>query len=67
VFGRDKARELKARLWLCSAARAERELGWRPQVALDDGIRETAEWYVREGLVRAPRGAKRPNGGRVPL
>lgn len=55
VFGRDKARELKARFWLCSPARAVRELGWTPGVALDDGIRETAEWYVRQGLVRAPR------------
>jgi len=55
VFGRDKARELKARWWLCSAERAQRELGWRPRVALDDGIRETAEWCVRTGLVR-PRG-----------
>jgi nucleoside-diphosphate-sugar epimerase len=23
---------------------AERELGWRPQVALDDGLRKTWEW-----------------------
>ncbi len=51
VFSRDKARELKARLWLCSAARAEEELGWRPLVPLDDGIRETAEWYERNGLL----------------
>jgi nucleoside-diphosphate-sugar epimerase len=54
VFGRDKAKELKARWWLCSAARAERELGWRPGFALDDGIRETADWYLRTGLVGRP-------------
>lgn len=64
VFGREKARELKARWWLCSAARAERDLLWRPAVALDDGVRETAEWYVRAGLV--PR-AKGPPGGLGPL
>ncbi|MCK6458319.1 MAG: NAD-dependent epimerase/dehydratase family protein [Planctomycetes bacterium] len=51
VFSRDKAREMKARFWLCSAARAEADLGWRPLVALDDGIRETAEWYGRNGLL----------------
>ncbi len=54
VFGRDKARELKARWWLCSAARAEHDLGWRRGFALDDGIAETAEWYVRAGRVRPP-------------
>jgi nucleoside-diphosphate-sugar epimerase len=51
VFSRDKARELKARLWLCSAARAEAELSWRPLVALDDGILETVDWYRRNGLL----------------
>jgi nucleoside-diphosphate-sugar epimerase len=47
VFGRDKARELKARWWLCSAGRAERELGWRPSVGLDEGLLETAGWLLR--------------------
>lgn len=51
VFSRDKARDLKGRLWLCSAARAEAEIGWRPLVALDDGTKETADWYRRNGLL----------------
>ena len=28
------------------AARARSELGWRPQVPFDDGLRETVRWYV---------------------
>jgi CDP-glucose 4,6-dehydratase len=28
-----------------SAARARRELGWRPSVALESGLRETIAWY----------------------
>jgi nucleoside-diphosphate-sugar epimerase len=57
VFGREKARELKARWWLCSAARAERDLGWVPAVALEEGFRETAAWYAAQGVVKAaPRG-----------
>jgi nucleoside-diphosphate-sugar epimerase len=48
----DKASELKARLWICSAGRAEHDLGWQPLVPLDEGIRETADWYVQEGLLR---------------
>jgi len=52
VFGRDKARELKARWWLCSPRNAERDLDWRPAIGLDEGIAETADWYLREGLLR---------------
>jgi len=51
VFSRDKARELKGRLWVCSAVRAKREIGWEPLVGLDDGIAETADWYRRNGLL----------------
>jgi nucleoside-diphosphate-sugar epimerase len=28
-----------------SARRARRELGWRPQMPLTDGLRETVDWY----------------------
>jgi len=31
-------------IWLDSAL-AERELGWRPEVGLDEGIRRTVEWF----------------------
>jgi dTDP-glucose 4,6-dehydratase len=27
------------------ATKAERELGWRPQTTLDDGLRSTVAWY----------------------
>jgi nucleoside-diphosphate-sugar epimerase len=52
VFSRDKARELKARWWLASAARARRELGWAPRIPLDEGMRETARWYAEAGHVQ---------------
>jgi len=60
VFGREKARELKARWWLCSAERAMRELGWSARIPLHDGMAATARWYVDAGWVKAPRRAPSP-------
>jgi len=60
IFGRDKAREIKARWWLCSPERAARDLGWRARIPLDDGFAETARWYAEAGRLRAPRRVPSP-------
>ncbi|MCS6803635.1 MAG: NAD-dependent epimerase/dehydratase family protein [Acidobacteriota bacterium] len=41
----DKVRELSQRYWVCSGQKARRELGFEPQISLDDGIRETLQWF----------------------
>lgn len=45
----DKAREITAGNWLCSAARAAEELGYAVGARLLDRLRQTAQWYRREG------------------
>lgn len=42
-----------------SAAKAREQLGWKAQVALDDGLSRTAQWY--EGLIGAPAQFGRPD------
>jgi len=32
--------------------KARRELGYRPRVGLEEGLKKTAEWYWREGLLK---------------
>jgi len=59
VFGRDKAKDLKARYWVCSSQRARRELGWEPRIALREGMAATARWYAEQGWIRP---AKRKRG-----
>jgi nucleoside-diphosphate-sugar epimerase len=49
VINRDKVTDLTQTCWGCSIERAKRELGYRQQVPLEDGLRETVAWYKREG------------------
>lgn len=65
VFGRQKAKELKARYWLASPERAERELGWRPRMPLETGLAETARWYEAAGWIRARGRALRSEAPRI--
>jgi nucleoside-diphosphate-sugar epimerase len=46
---RNKVREALQREWVCDSTRAAAELGWRAQVPLQRGIRDTAQWYRQEG------------------
>jgi dihydroflavonol-4-reductase len=40
-----KAREMLQPAWVCSVSKAGAELGFRSRVTLDDGIRDTLDWY----------------------
>ena len=48
-FNADKARDLLAGDWLCDPAPLRRDLGLPMPTALEDGLRATWDWYVREG------------------
>jgi dihydroflavonol-4-reductase len=48
LLNRDKVKEMKQASWLCSNNRAKKILGFRPRVDLEDGLRDTAEWYKKE-------------------
>ena len=63
LANRHKARLARRRWWLCDAARARDELGWREARPLQQCIRETYLWYLQAGLMRArtPRGAAAPS------
>jgi len=43
--------------WLCDASRARAELGWRPEITLQDGLRDTYLWYRKAGLLRTRKNA----------
>jgi dihydroflavonol-4-reductase len=41
--------DLRQRSWLCSGDKARQELGFEARYGLETGVRETVEWYRREG------------------
>lgn len=48
----DKIREAAAGSWTCSTRRAQDELGFRVTASLDERLKQTAQWYFREGWIR---------------
>jgi nucleoside-diphosphate-sugar epimerase len=51
MFGRDKALEMTQKAWCCSSAKAEKMLGWKARIPLEQGMTETASWYKSQGLL----------------
>jgi nucleoside-diphosphate-sugar epimerase len=51
IFNIDKMREASAGSWVCSADRIRNELGFHVARPLADRLRQTAAWYVRQGLL----------------
>ena len=42
--------------WLCDSTRAREELAWRPEIDLQDGLRDTYLWYRQAGWLRHRKG-----------
>ncbi len=49
LLSSDKAPELLAPAWTCSSEALARDTGWRAAIPLQQGLRETAEWYRKAG------------------
>jgi nucleoside-diphosphate-sugar epimerase len=58
----NKTKLARPRWWLCDSSRVRAELGWREQIPLQEGVRETYLWYLEAGWMRAPK----PRAGAVP-
>jgi len=51
MISMDKVRELRCEAWTCSSDQAVKEIEYRPTVPLDNGLRQTIDWYRKEGLI----------------
>ncbi|NOZ60491.1 MAG: NAD-dependent epimerase/dehydratase family protein [Calditrichaeota bacterium] len=49
LLNKDKAREMKEQFWLVDGAKAEKTLGFKPEISLEKGIKRTYRWYCEQG------------------
>ncbi len=45
----EKARDMVQDYWTCDGSKAKRDFGFEQEISLEEGIRETVEWYRNEG------------------
>ncbi|MDB4880633.1 MAG: NAD-dependent epimerase/dehydratase [Gemmatimonadetes bacterium] len=57
ILNRNRAAMAASRYWVCDSTAARETLGWAPEVALQDGVREAYLWYVDVGWLRTPKPA----------
>jgi nucleoside-diphosphate-sugar epimerase len=52
ILNREKARDLTQAYWICSVEKAQRELGFKEDLTLEEGFKETIEWYRKQGWIK---------------
>lgn len=45
-LGRDRVKEIIPQRWIIDGSEFEQAFPWKPQIALEDSLRQAAEWYV---------------------
>ncbi|GAB1429360.1 NAD-dependent epimerase/dehydratase family protein [Ignavibacteria bacterium] len=45
VLNFEKGRDITRRYWICSTAKARRDFGYKQKISIEDGIRQTVDWY----------------------
>jgi dihydroflavonol-4-reductase len=48
----EKARDITQRYWTCDIGKAKAELGYRQTMSVEEGIRDTVEWYRSVGWLK---------------
>ena len=52
LVNQNKVALARPKWWLCDSARIRDELGWREEIGLQEGLRETYLWYLDAGWLR---------------
>ena len=47
IFNKQKAYELMQPYWVCDASKAKRELNFQSKIDIEEGMKITLDWYVK--------------------
>jgi dihydroflavonol-4-reductase len=48
----EKAKDMVQNYWTCDASKAKRDFGYEQQVTIEEGIKGTIDWYVKQGWLK---------------
>ncbi|MGB5872463.1 MAG: NAD(P)-dependent oxidoreductase, partial [Bacteroidota bacterium] len=48
----EKARDMVQDYWTCDSSKAKRDFGYEQEIDLEEGIRETVQWYREHNWLR---------------
>ena len=51
IINRQKVAELLPDFWICSPQKIKKELGFETKTDLENGVKQTLEWYVEQGWI----------------
>lgn len=52
ILNLEKCRDITQNYWTCSIDKAKRDLGFKEKISIEEGIRQTIEWYRKEGWIK---------------
>jgi nucleoside-diphosphate-sugar epimerase len=52
LFDLRRARDIRYRYWMFDTSKAKKELGFIPKYTLEEGVKETIDWYKKEGWIK---------------
>ncbi len=52
ITNSDKMRELLPLYWVCTAEKAKQVFGFETKIGIMEGLRETADFYIKEGWIK---------------
>jgi nucleoside-diphosphate-sugar epimerase len=52
ILNLEKCKDITQQYWTCSIEKAKRDLGFREKIGIEEGIKQTIDWYRKAGWIK---------------